>query len=122
MSHPEPTPSDVDEILDNSLDTTSLQAHIDASAHTVEDIKAADSSISDAQLEDLHKYLAAYYATSQERQLSSQSGESRSLSYSSEDSSSYFELAKRLDPTGKVADKAKPKATFGVPDAKGLSE
>lgn len=122
MSHTEPTTSELQDILDTSLDTASLQAHIDASSHEVEDIKDADSSISDARLKDIHKYLAAWYATSQERRFSSQSGESRSVSYSSEDSSSYFEAAKRLDPTGTVASSMNPKASFGVPDGKGVSD
>lgn len=118
MTHPEPTTSELNDVLDNSLDTASLQAHIDAAAFAVEDVADADSSIADDQLKTLHLYLSAYYATAQEMRLSSQSGESRSLSYSSEDSSNYFEIAKRLDPTGTVASNAKPKATFSVPDVK----
>lgn len=120
MTHPEPTPSDVQDILDTSLDTASLQAHIDAASHEVAEIKAADSTVSDAKLTDIHKYLAAWYATGQDPRASSQSAETRSISYARDESADYFELAKRLDPTGTIADNAKPKATLSVPDAKGL--
>lgn len=122
MAYTEPTPSDVQEIMDTSLDTTSLQAHIDASKYDVQDVADLDPSIADERLTDLHKYLAAHYASSQEKRLSSQSGESRSLSYSSEDSSNYLEAAIRIDPTGLIAQGNKPKASLSVPDVKGIYE
>lgn len=122
MTHPEPTPSEVQDIMDTSLDTASLQAHIDASKFDVEDVADLDPTISDDRLTTLHKYLAAHYASSQEKRLSSQSGESRSLSYSSEDSSSYLEAAIRIDPTGLIAQGNKPKASLSTPDLKGVND
>lgn len=120
MSHPTPTPAEVNEILDTSLDTTSLQAHIDAAAFEVEEVQAADSTVSDEKLKTIHLYLSAYYATGQDPRASSQSAETRSISYARDESADYFSLAKRLDPTGTIADGAKPKATLSVPDAKGI--
>jgi hypothetical protein len=120
MSHPEPTPTELENVLDTSLDTTSLQAHIDASAFEVEEIKDADSSISDDKLKQIHLYLSAWYATGQDPRTSSQSAETRSVSFARDDSADYFALASRLDPTGTVASNAKPSATLSVPDVKGL--
>lgn len=122
MSHTEPTTTELQEVLDTSLDETSLQAHIDASAYEVEDIIAVDSTIKDDRLTKIHKYLAAWYATSQEPRMSSQSGESRSISYAHEESAGYFEMAKRLDPTGVLDSKSMPDAGLTVHDAKGIND
>lgn len=122
MSYPEPTPNDVQDVLDTTLDTESLQAHIDASSHDIKDIELADPTISDDRLTDMHKYYAAHFASSQEQRLSSQSGESRSLSYATDESADYLEIAQRIDPTGELAQSAKPKAGLSVPDTKGISD
>lgn len=122
MSHTEPTTTELQEVLDTSLDNESLQAHIDASKYEVEDIISADSSIADDRLTKIHTYLAAFYASSQEQKLSSQSGESRSLSYATEESADYFELAKRLDPTGTLDSKSMPDAGFETHDVKGIND
>jgi len=124
MSHPEPSTADVQDVLDTTLDTPSLQAHIDAASHEVEDIKAIDSSVSDSRLTDIHKFLAAHYASSQDPRASSQSGESRSISYADRDSdanANYYGIAKRLDPTGVLAKNQKETATLQVPDARDIN-
>lgn len=120
MTYPEPTPSDVSEIMDTSLDTTSLQAHIDAASHEVSEIELNDPTIDDARLTDIHKYLSAYYATGQEPRASSQSGESRSISYATDESADYYGIAKRLDPTGLLEDNQRRTATLSTPDTKDI--
>lgn len=122
MSHPEPSASDVQEILDTSLDTSSLEAHIDAASHELSDIKIADPNIADDRLTDIHKYLAAHYATGQEPLADSQSGESRSISYARDEGTNYGKIAKRLDPTGELQVNVLPKASLSVPDTKGISD
>lgn len=121
MAHTKPTPSEVQEILDTTLDTTSLQAHIDAANYEVDDIQDQDSSISDDRLTEIHKWLAAHYATSQDQRASSQSGESRSISYA-DDNADYKSLASRLDPTGTIATGSLPAASLSVPDVKGIDD
>ena len=115
--------SDVDDILDTTLDTTALQAYIDAASDVVDDIAANNSNISSGRLERIEKFYAAHLATAQDPRASSLSGANRSVSYESGDSdrqSSYFEVANSLDPTGILMEKQKPTATLSVPDTKGL--
>lgn len=115
---PRVTASEVQEILDTSLDTTSLDAHIEAASLEVDDIEDTDPSLASDRLAAIEKYLAAHIATAQDQRASSQSGESRSVSYSEEMSSSFLETATRLDPTGTVGSGGKPAASFDVPDVK----
>lgn len=121
MTHPKPTTSALQEILDTSLDTSSLQAHIDAADYEVDEIQDKDSSISDGRLTEIHKWLAAHYATSQDPRADSTSRETASISYA-DDNADYKSIAIRLDPTGTIASGSKPKASLSVPDSKGIND
>ena len=115
--------SDVDTILDTSLDSSALQAYIDVASDLVDDIASLDGSISSDRLTRIEKFYAAHLATAQDPRASSQNAGNRSVSYESSDSerqSSYYEIAVNLDPTGLIQEQSKPKATMSVPDTKGL--
>lgn len=117
------TAGDVDDILDTTIETTILEAWVEAANDIVNDVAAADPSIPSGRLERIEKFYAAHLATAQDPRVSSQSGESRSVSYEdreSEGTASYYEVAVTLDPTGIIRDAQKPTATLSVPDTKGI--
>jgi len=120
---PRTNSTDVNEILDSTLDTGAIDAYIEVASDIVDDVAANDSSISSGRLERIERFLAAHYATSQDPRASSQSGESRSISYvdrENEGTASYYELATTLDPTGIIQEAQKPTATMSTPDIKGI--
>jgi len=117
--------TDVDEILDTTLDPSVLDAYIDAASDIVDDIAGTNSGLSASRLERIEKFLAAHLATAQDPRASSQSGESRSISYEdrgSDATANYLEVAKSLDTTGIIADLNKRTATLDVPDARNIVE
>lgn len=120
---PRTTPSDVDSILDTSLDNTALSAYIDAASDIVDDVEGVDPSIPGDRLERIETFYAAYLATAQDPRASSQSAETRSVNYrdvDGEGNASYWQVAVSLDPTGVIAESGKRTATLQVPDARGL--
>lgn len=122
MSHPEPTPADVRSVMDlsSSIENSTIQAHIDASASEVERINQA-GNVSESTLTEIHKYLACHYLTLQNPQNSSMSGPVRSESHR-DTNADYLSIAERLDPTGVLESSGKPKASLSVPDSKGIED
>jgi len=104
---PTATVSDVRGVIDTSLDDNAIDAKLaDAEFEAEQAIDDYNTVLSTSEQSQLEKYLAALFIrTSKEKGLTSQSGESRSLSY--EDVMSVSELRVRVDkrdPSGTLAD------------------
>jgi len=116
------TTSDVDTIIDTSLDSTELQAYIDAATVVVDRISKS-SNVPDATLEQIEKFYAAHLSTAQDPRISSQSRETASVDYedrTTDANNNYLDTAISLDPTGVIAEAEKDTATLQVPDTKGI--
>lgn len=121
---------DVAQIFDTSLDDGAgqeLEAWIEIAHEIVDDIAAADPSLSSTRLEQIEKLLAAHLASTQDQRHARDSGASRSVSYQGEtgmgiDGTKYGQQAKALDPTGTLANMGKPAASVGVPNVKDIGD
>lgn len=103
---PTATVSDVRGVIDTSLDDDAIEAKLEDAEYEAEDaIDNYDTELSEADRRQLEKYLAALLIrTSKEKGITSQSGESRSLSY--EDVMTAQELRVKVnqrDPSGELA-------------------
>lgn len=115
--------SEVKDILDTNLDNTSLSAWIEVANELVDDIAAADSSLTTSRLTKLEKLAAAHLASSQDQRFESASSESRSVQYQGETGmgfkgTKHGQAALALDPTGTLANSHLPSASVSVPDVK----
>jgi hypothetical protein len=118
------TNSEVEEIFDTDLSTTSLDAWIDIASEVVDDIDSNSDSITDARLKQIELLLSAGYAATQDPRITSASRETASVNYQrqSEYPNEYIAQAVSLDPTGVVASQYKRTATLSVPDARNINE
>ena len=96
-------------ILDTSLSSNDLTSWIDIATELVDDVAAADSSLSDARLEKIERLTAAHLASAQDQRIAQASRESGSVTFQGEwgtgfESTSYGQRALALDPTGVLAD------------------
>jgi hypothetical protein len=124
---PRTNESDVRAIFDTDLDSTSLTAWIEIASEYVDDIAAADSSLSSTRLETLEKLITAHFASSQDQRIQRADRNSASVTYQGEtgegfSGTKYGQQALALDPTGTLANSQKPKASISVPDVKGISD
>lgn len=121
------TNSDVSEILDTSLGTAALDAWIEIANTLVDDVAAADTSLTSTRLTQLETLVAAHLASTQDQRAASRSGASRSVTYQGEtgmgfEATKYGQQALALDPTGTLAGSTKPTASISAPDAKGIND
>jgi len=114
--------SDLQEVFDTDLSTTSLDRWIAIANETTDDVAGVDPSLSATRLEQIELMLAAHYASSQDPRLKSASAETKSADYrKNEDySTDYMATAVSLDPTGVVANLTKQTATLSVPDSRNI--
>lgn len=117
------TPTELQEIFDTDLSSSSLQAHLDAASALVDDLNISDSS----RAKLVEKYLAAHIASTQDQRVASTSRETASVNYQGEtgnglSSTIYGQQAITLDPTGSLVQKTKPSASIGVPDSRGIDD
>ena len=115
----------VDELFESDLDDATLQSWLEIAATHVDDIAAADASVSSARLEQIETLLAAHLASAQDQRLESGERQSASVTYQGEtgmgiQGTKYGQQAAALDPTGTLQAMDKPTASIGVPNAKGL--
>jgi hypothetical protein len=109
---------DPDDISDDAVDQW-----IDIANHLVDDVAAADSSLSSSRLTDLETLVAQHFLATQAPRAESQSGGVRSISYQGETgmgfkATQYGQRALTLDPTGTLAGSNRPGASLSVPDLK----
>lgn len=109
--------TDVQAVFDTSIGDTT--PHIEAATELVDEIAEKSPETKASRLTKIEKFYAAHLATAQDPRASSQSGASRSIDYS-EENTNYEQIAISLDPTNVIANAGKPNATVSVPDAKGL--
>lgn len=116
------TNSEVQEIFDTDLSTTSLDAWIEVATEVVDDIDSNSDSITDARLKQIELLLSAGYAATQDPRITSASRETASVNYQRQDDypNDYIGQAVALDPTGVIADQYKRTATLSVPNARGV--
>lgn len=94
----------VKEIFETSLSDGAIKAHINAAAAVVDDIAAADSSVSGTRLELIETYVAAHFASTQDPRESQASVGDADFRYRGpSDTTQYWETATSLDPTGVLA-------------------
>lgn len=121
------SPSDVTQNFDTSLDDSQIQGWIDAATELVDDVAAADSTVSDSRLKQIERALSRHFAHAQDpRVSSSQIGDSRMTVQGSTglhlDATFYGQQAKMLDPTGTLANSGGPSASISIPDSRGVDE
>lgn len=115
------TPSDVRDALDadsTEYSDSELQFEIRQAEAIVND-ELAPYSEKTSRLELVATLLAAAYAAD-EKSVEKLEQESRSVTFSSEESLSLWQQAKQMDPTGRLVLLEKPTASLSVPDIKGL--
>lgn len=120
-----PTPSQIREIFDTDLSDSAIQTWIEIGQRWIDEIGRKDASLSQSELDNIHKLITAHLASAQDQRLSSASRETASADYQGQtgmnwESTTYGQRALALDPTGTLQDSSKPKASVSVPDSKGL--
>jgi len=121
-----PTPTEVKEIFDTSLSESAIQTWIDIGQPFIDDI-AAESNLSQSELDNIHKLVTAHLASAQDQRIESTSRETGSMTYRGETGmdwmgTTYGQRAVALDPTGTLKESSKPKASLSVPDSKGIDD
>ena len=97
-------PSAVLTTFDADADDAEVQQWIDQASLIVDDVDAA-GSVDDARLEQIEILVAQHFLCAQYPRFTDQSGGARSASFGEGRSgTSYLDRAKRLDPTGQVAE------------------
>ena len=111
------TSTEVKQILDGCiLDGTVIDVFIAAASRLIDSVYAADTTMSDAQLEDIETWLSAHMiASTIHRQTSQEEVDGASVKYTgywSKDleSTSYGQMVKMLDISGKMANVGKKEA------------
>lgn len=99
-------------IFDTRLDDDALTFWINAAYPAIDDVEAAGSGLTDAQLARLEAIWAAHLASTQDPRAQSQSGASRSIDYG--DRQSYRAMAEQLDDTGTLESTGRPTVDFQV--------
>ena len=117
---PRTTRPEVQDIFDTPLDKQALESWIEIATEFVDDIAAADSSVSDTRLEKIEKLVAAHLAATQDPRVEKESRDSASASYEGEtgmriNASTYGQQAAMLDPTGTLANAGRQTASITVP-------
>ena len=104
------TAAEVLQILDGcTLSSTIVDVFIASASRLVDSVYAADTTMSDAQLEDIEMWLSAHMiASTLHRQTSQEEVDGASVKYTGFwskdlDSTSYGQMVKVLDVTGKMA-------------------
>lgn len=110
-------PSEVAEMFDTSLDADALTHHINTASLRVDDIAAADSTVSSERLTQIELYWAAEVACTQDPRALSEGIKNSNVDYNV--TSTYGEMAVDLDPTGTLREEGVKTAQFDVPNVKG---
>lgn len=102
---PRTDPTTVKETFDTDLSDSAVSDWISRASHLVDDIAAADPSITDARLTDIEGLVAQHFAASQDPRIQSGERESASVAYQGQtgmgfESTQYGQAALELDPTG----------------------
>jgi hypothetical protein len=120
------TASDVATIFDTDLDTSDggpLDTWVEIANDLVDDIAAADTSLTSSRLTHIEKLVAAHFAATQDQRIESASQEGASVTYQGDtgmgfEGTKYGQQALTLDPTGTLAGATKPAASLSAPDVK----
>lgn len=120
MANPDwkPTAQDVADASHLATSDVGVGAAIEAATAVVTRVESASDSVTDGELQDMAKYLAAHIATVPNPQEEREKGASFSATFLRE--TTYGETAAILDPTGIIAGGGDTTATtLWTPDAKG---
>ena len=103
------TVNKVRNILDTSVEDTSITSWMGVASTLVDDVEGIDPSIPDTRLTKMEKVLTAHLVSTQDPRASSISGASRSVEFQGDaglalDSTRYGQQAKLLDPTGTLGE------------------
>ena len=114
------TVDDLVDIFDTILTESQLSAFIN-SAHHIIQANLLSSGLSSDTLTEIHKYLAAHFASLRDQRLESERVADVSYKYQGKtgmflESTHYGQMAKMLDSSGKLANLALKPATFLVFD------
>jgi hypothetical protein len=97
------------EIISTNLDDTDLDAYITAANLLVTDLLGGNAYVSDAQLKEIERWLAAHLlASTRAKQAQAEGVDKANITYQGKtgmglDFTSYGQMAKVLDPTGILA-------------------
>lgn len=96
--------ADVKEIFETDISDDAIRTHINAAAAVVDEVEAADPSVSDSRLSLIERYVAAHFASSQDPRTKAEEVGSTSKEYRGPDEKTqYWQTATSLDPTGALS-------------------
>lgn len=99
------TVADVLRTFDAEVDDPAVEQWIRQASYVVDDVASARPHLEADRLADIETLVAQHFLAAQQPRFESQEGGSRSASFGEGRSgTSYLDRAKRLDPTGQVAD------------------
>lgn len=94
----------VKDIFNTSIGDEALKLHINAAAEVVDEVSDADDSVTTQRLELIETYVAAHFASAQDRRVTSEEvGDARFDYQGPTETTQYWETATSLDPTGVLA-------------------